>query len=365
VLDQMLRRFGQISVWLGLCPPEGVAAAVEQEDAEIPIGQRLEAMGLLAPGKTERVLAAQRLAAAHPAAQRHTLDIDLDLSDPELPVVEFHGVIDGRTRLLLPDERDGVRWDAPLTVSLAEVEYINRAGVEDLTNLWGDRPFVVCEVPEVFLLLLEEVGADVLMPLAGTRREGRRLAREHASAFAEVVSAARQSEEPATRELPVRREEEARLEIAFRIEGDIGVFVFQGVLAPSTALARRREIRGIVEARPCEALVVDLTRLAECQHDGLVFLGDLPEGVEVYLAAPEHLRQHLALVGATERYSVSASQEEALAAARKPYVGVRDRPVYHRRGCWALRATSVKRRIPLGADEIADRRPCGICIGGP
>jgi anti-anti-sigma regulatory factor len=366
MFDTLLKRFGEMAVWLGLADPERVAEAVQtQPGAGRRLGEHLGDLGHLDPEKTDTVLQAQRLAREHAAVLRHDLETGVDRSDAAAPVVEFLGVIDGTRMPALPVEQFAP--ETPLAVSLQGVEYINRAGVEDLVSLWGERPFVLCEVAPLFRLLLEEMGVDVLAPIVATRDEARAKARELADAFAEVAAAHAAEAHPAAAEAAapvpaVSTRPRPELNLSLFVEGSIGVVSMEGVLAPSTALARRRELAAFFHAHPCNPVVVDFTALESCHLDGLILLGELPAETEIIIAAPPAVRSHLRLLGLTERHAVFDTLDEAIQAAASPYVAVEGRPVFHRHGCRILRHTDPHRCIYLSADGVEERRPCGICL---
>ncbi|MFW5857330.1 MAG: hypothetical protein ACOCX4_05570, partial [Planctomycetota bacterium] len=282
-------------------------------------------------------------------------------SDPAVPVGEYLGVIDGAAAIPLPHPDEGVPWSAPLVISLQRVEYLNRNGVEDLANLFGERPFVLCETPELFLLLLREMGVDVMTPVAETRDEARRLARQLRTAFAEVAAPPPESAEPVAPRPHAPARPPAKLGVAMRREGGRALVELTGELVPSTALAHGQELRAFFADGPWDAVVVDLSTLAYCALDGLVLLGDLPPETEVHLVATAPVRRQLCLLGFQEKYPIHNTRTLALAATENPYVAVAGREVYHRPECRMLRGTPVDRRIRVARSGGAGLRPCGIC----
>jgi anti-anti-sigma regulatory factor len=359
---QFLSRFGSLAAWLGLVDEPTVHdALVSQRESGKRIGQHLEELGHLARGKTETVLRAQRLAQELPRVCEIRFSVQIEDASAEIPVAEIQGVLDGSEESL--DALASCKDLPPgkvVVLSLRGLDYLNRRGVEGLMDSWIRNPFVLCEVPELFAILLREMGADQAAPILATREEALAIARVRAKEMP-----AGELPQPRLRSGSASTEEDAgALDVSVEIlDGEILSVRMKGTLGPVTAMRCMKDFARNFEGVSWPLMVLDLTGLSACSNDGLVVLGALPEAPELLIAASPAVRKQLALLGLDQQHSVFSDRERALAAAASEFVAVEGRDVYHKRGCRSLVGSRPELRRYLKPDEVKELRPCQRCLG--
>lgn len=310
MFDSLCKRFGALAVWLGLCDETAVLRALDDDDSA-PIGERLTRNGDLAPGQAERVLEAQRLLGDAPTRSMSRLHLRVPAFDANRPVAEMGGVVDGHAdpeRLLDALLLD--RLDDGFVLSLRRLEYLNREGVAVLTDLWARRPFVICETPPVFALLLTELGADALIPVVEHRADA-------FSVDLPLPETGAPEETDAVRpERRVSREAAPTFTVDIAAEGDAPVVRLDGDLEPSAALSNLSMLESAVGHARWDSVVLDATGVTRSSHDGLVILGAFPEDCRLYIAARDPLRGQLSLLGLDRVHPVFDDADDAVAALR-------------------------------------------------
>lgn len=381
LLERLVRRFGQLALWLGLCEPRDLANALwQQRTSGRRLGEHLEADGRLTPNQTAAILDQQALLHQGDACVELGLrdgalqdagaivsGIRLAGRDVLIHVVTAQGRLCDPARLHLPVQR---QTGDILILDLARVTHLNRHGAAALWLACGGRQVVFCAVPPAGQKALDTLGLRTVIPVLPDRRTAIDAAMAMARDWLNALPAPEDSDpegvvrgrnrfrqplpdRPAAPPLESHVVRDDQGGCCIQLRGAI-----QGDLSPLLA-----EAEALVAEPDCQHLILDLSEAELLDSDPLaMFVASLPLERDLYLVAREPIRQRLTqLMGPLFAGVFADGATLAAHFSAPPCIGLPGRTVYHRPGCRCLARSRRADLQPLSAAEQASRQPCAVC----
>lgn len=278
-------------------------------------------------------------------------------------LLHFRGILDDSSNLkmrkaiadALPDER------TPIIVSLEGIEYLNSDGAGVLFELWKDSPYILCRIPGRLRPLLEQLGLLDVIPSSDSDKAAVELVGElHLGREASYKWKENYSEVPLTKGTVV----EAMADLTFQ-QFDRKEYMhleLHGTLDGRTAMERENEFTAMIIGSQKPTLV-DLTALEAMNSAGLAIF-NVQEDVDLVILATAKDYETLQSVGVARFYPLFVRAEEAVNAARAPYVASERSNKLHMRSCRYARGIKPASRVFMDAAAIEEGSlaRCTYCL---